>query len=80
MPEKFTNKTTELHALRCAAVQAEKLHDFITTNKRNQTCFPCLEVLQEGKCIEKICSVESSQHLLEVLPIGFTLKRTAELW
>ena len=74
MPEKFTQKTTELRASRCAAVQAEKSHDFITTNERNQTCFACLEVLQEGKYIEKICSVESSQLLREVLPIGFTLK------
>ena len=54
----------------CAAVQAEKSHDFIRTNERNQTCFASLEVLQEGKYIEKICSVQSPQLLLEVLPTG----------
>ena len=47
-------------------------------------CFACLEELQESKYsgkkslirryIEKICSVQSLQLLLEVLPIGFTLK------
>ena len=60
------------------------------TNKRNQTCFACIEELQEGEhsgkkslirwSIEKICSVQSSQLLLEVLAIGFTLKWTAKLW
>ena len=44
----------------------------------------CIEELQEGepsgkkslirRSIEKICSVQSSQLLLEVLAIGFTLK------
>ena len=76
MPENLTQKTTELCASRyhVAAVQAEKSHDFIPTNERNQTCFACLEVLQEGKYIENICLVQSPQLLLEALPTGFTLK------
>ena len=55
-----------------------------TANKRNQTCFACIEDLQEGEhsekkslirwSIKKICSVQSSQLLLEVLAIRFTLK------
>ena len=61
-----------------------------TANKRNHTCFACIEDLQEGEhsekkslirwSIKKICSVQSSQLLLEVLAIGFTLKWTAKLW
>ena len=60
------------------------------TNKRNQTCFACLEELREGKhsgkkslirwSVEKIHLLHSSQLLLEVMAIGFTLKWTAKLW
>ena len=54
------------------------------TNKRNQTCFACLEELQEGKhsgkyplirwSIEKKYFLQYSYLLLEVLAMGFTLK------
>ena len=61
-----------------------------TPNKRNQTCFACIEDLQEGEhsekkslirwSIDKVCSAQSSQLLLEVLATGFTVKWTAKLW
>ena len=60
------------------------------TNKRNLTCLACLEDSQKSKyswkkslirwSIETICSVQSSQFLLEVLAIGSTLKWADIFW